>query len=49
MNNTDLEKEVKRLVHLNHYEKGYVCAVDRYATHYIDSARLNELKVKNPS
>jgi len=28
MNNADLEKEVKRLVHLNHYEKGYVCAVD---------------------
>ncbi len=28
MNNADLEKEVKRLVHLNRYEKGYVCAVD---------------------
>ncbi len=28
MNNIDLEKEVKRLVHLNHHEKGYVCAVD---------------------
>jgi len=28
MNNTDLEKEVKRLVHLNHHEKGYVCTVD---------------------
>ncbi|WP_339740093.1 hypothetical protein [uncultured Sunxiuqinia sp.] len=28
MNNTDLEKEVKRLVHSNRYEKGYVCAVD---------------------
>jgi len=28
MNNTDLEKEVKRLVHLNRYELGYVCAVE---------------------
>ena len=28
MNNADLEKEVKRLVHLNRYKKGYVCAVD---------------------
>lgn len=28
MNNADLEKEVKRLVHSNRYEKGYVCAVD---------------------
>lgn len=28
MNNTDLDKEVKRLVHQNRYEKGYVCAVD---------------------
>nr|WP_293295308.1 hypothetical protein [Allomuricauda sp.] len=28
MNNVDLEKEVKRLVHLNRYEKGYVCAVE---------------------
>ena len=28
MNHADLEKEVKRLVHLNHTEKGYVCAVD---------------------
>jgi hypothetical protein len=28
MNNVDLEKEVKRLVHSNRYEKGYVCAVD---------------------
>ena len=28
MNNTDLDKEVKRLVHSNRYEKGYVCSVD---------------------
>ncbi len=28
MNNADLDKEVKRLVHLNRYEKGYVCSVD---------------------
>jgi hypothetical protein len=28
MNNEDLDKEVKRLVHLNRYEKGYVCSVD---------------------
>ncbi len=28
MNNVNLEKEVKRLVHLNRYEKGIVCAVD---------------------
>ncbi|AFU69652.1 hypothetical protein P700755_002952 [Psychroflexus torquis ATCC 700755] len=28
MNNADLEKEVKRLVHLNSYEKGLVCTVD---------------------
>lgn len=28
MNNVDLDKEVKRLVHSNRYEKGYVCAVD---------------------
>ena len=28
MSNKDLEKEVKRLVHQNRYEKGYVCAVD---------------------
>ena len=28
MNNRDLDKEVKRLVHLNSYEKGYICAVD---------------------
>lgn len=28
MNNADLEKKVKRLVHLNRYEKGLVCAVD---------------------
>jgi len=28
MNNADLDKEVKRFVHLNRYEKGYVCSVD---------------------
>ncbi len=28
MNNKDIDKEVKRLVHQNRYEKGYVCAVD---------------------
>ena len=28
MNNVLLEKEVKRLVHLNRNEKGFVCAVD---------------------
>ena len=28
MSKKDLEKEVKRLVHQNRYEKGYVCAVD---------------------
>ncbi len=28
MNNTDLDKEVKRLVHQNRYEKGFVCSVD---------------------
>ena len=28
MNNVDLKKEVKRLVDSNHYEIGYVCAVD---------------------
>ncbi len=28
MNKVDLEKEVKRLVHSNRYEKGYVCSVD---------------------
>lgn len=28
MNNVDLDKEVKRLVNVNRYEKGYVCAVD---------------------
>ena len=28
MNNADIDKEVKRLVHLNSYEKGYVCVVD---------------------
>jgi hypothetical protein len=28
MNNADFKKEVKRLVHSNHYGKGYVCAVD---------------------
>lgn len=28
MNNDALEKEVKRLVHANRYEKGYVCIVD---------------------
>ena len=28
MNNKDIVKEVKRLVHQNRYEKGFVCAVD---------------------
>lgn len=28
MNNADLDKEVKRLVHSNRYGKGYVCSVD---------------------
>lgn len=28
MNKVDLDKDVKRLVHSNRYEKGYVCAVD---------------------
>lgn len=28
MNNTEIAKEVNRLVHLNRYEKGYVCVVD---------------------
>ena len=28
MNNKDLEKKVKRLVHQNRYKKGFVCAVD---------------------
>jgi hypothetical protein len=28
MNNADLDKEVKKLVHSNRYDKGYVCSVD---------------------
>lgn len=28
MNNRDLDKEVKRLVHQNRYEKGIVCTID---------------------
>lgn len=28
MNNADLDKEGKRLVHQNRYEKGFVCTVD---------------------
>lgn len=28
MNKTKLDKEVKRLVHQNRYEKGFICAVD---------------------
>jgi len=28
LNNKDIDKEVKRLVHQNRYEKGFVCAVD---------------------
>lgn len=28
MNNADLDKEVKRLVRQNRYEKGFVCAID---------------------
>lgn len=28
MNNSKLEKEVKRIVHQSRYEKGYVCTVD---------------------
>ena len=28
MNNAELDKEVKRLVHFNRYEKGFVCAID---------------------
>lgn len=28
MNNTDLDKKVKQLVHQNRYEKGYACAID---------------------
>lgn len=28
MNNADLDKKVKQLVHQNRYEKGFVCAVD---------------------
>ena len=28
MNNAALEKEVKRLVHSNRDEKGYVCSID---------------------
>jgi ribosomal protein L35 len=28
MNNAELKKEVKRLVHNNRHKKGYVCAVD---------------------
>lgn len=28
MNNKDLDKDVKQLVHQNRYEKGYVCTVD---------------------
>lgn len=28
MNNTDLDKKVKRFVHSNRFEKGVVCAVD---------------------
>jgi hypothetical protein len=28
MNNADLEKEIKRLVHANRFEKGCICAVD---------------------
>lgn len=28
MNNHDIDNEVKRLVHQNRYEKGFVCAVD---------------------
>ncbi len=27
MNNSNIEKEIKRLVHQNRYEKGFVCAV----------------------
>jgi len=28
LNNNDIDKEVKRLVHQNRYEKGFVCVVD---------------------
>jgi len=28
LNNNDIDKEVKRLVHKNRHEKGFVCAVD---------------------
>jgi len=28
MNNVELEKEIKRLVHALRYEKGYVCVID---------------------
>lgn len=28
MNNAELNKKVKKLVHLNFHEKGYVCSVD---------------------
>ena len=28
MNNKDIDKEIKRLVHQNRYEKGFVCTVD---------------------
>jgi hypothetical protein len=28
LNNIDLDKEIKRLVHQSRYEKGYVCSVD---------------------
>jgi hypothetical protein len=28
LNNKDIDKKVKRLVHQNRYEKGFVCAVD---------------------
>ncbi|MGV8815794.1 MAG: hypothetical protein ACOH2D_16950 [Gelidibacter sp.] len=28
MNNTDLDRDVKRLIHKNLYDKGFVCVVD---------------------
>ena len=46
MKNADLDKEIKRLVHSNRDEKGFVCAVDiLLQLNYLTKKRLRRLEI----
>lgn len=47
LNNIDLDKEVKRLVHQNRYKNGYVCTVDIFLQLCPINQHIKNILLKN--